>query len=190
MKKLTFSLGLATLALAFVFFAHDAAAQQGGFGGGNFGGGAGGGGGGFASMMGDPTQRAQTQVDALRDTLAVTNDAEWAVISPRLLKVVQLKSDDTMAEVSRMMASMMAQFGGGMPGRASPFGSSTPDPSADALQQALDGNGTVAQVKAALAKFRDAKKQKQAALAQARDALKEVLSLRQEAALTLAGYLE
>ena len=88
-----------------------------------------------------------------------------------------------------MMSSMMAQFGGGMPGGANPLGG-TPDPAADTLQQALDGHGTVAQVKAALAKFRAAKQQKQAELTKAQEALKQVLTVRQEAALALAGYLE
>jgi hypothetical protein len=165
----------------FVFSGHHATAQPVGFGGG--------GGGGFGGMMGDPTQRAQMQVDSLRDSLAVTNDAEWAVISPLLTKVVQLKSSDSMAEISRMMAPMMAQFGGGMGGGASFLGV-TPDPNAGALQQALDGHGTVAQVKAALAKFRAAKQQKQAELTKAQEALKQVLTVRQEAALALAGYLE
>jgi hypothetical protein len=180
MKKLTSFLGLTTLTLTFVLSGHDAAAQPGGFGGG----------GGPGGMMGDPVQRTKMQVDSLRATLAVTNDAEWAVISARLSKVVQLKSDNTMAEITRMMSSMMAQFGGGMPqGGANPFGGA-PDPSADALKQALDGHGSGAQVKAALEKFRDAKKQKQAELSKAQDALKEVISVRQEAALALAGYLE
>ena len=58
------------------------------------------------------------------------------------------------------------------------------------MQQALDNNGTLDQVKAALAKFREAKKQKQAELAKAQDSLKEVLTIRQEAALVAAGYLD
>jgi hypothetical protein len=55
---------------------------------------------------------------------------------------------------------------------------------------ALDGNGSVAQIKDALAKYRAAKLAKQAELTKAQDALKAVLSVRQEATLCLAGYLE
>jgi hypothetical protein len=188
MKNFKSWIGLVTLSLAFALSGHKAAAQ-GGFGG------RGGGGGAFGRMMGDPAQRAQAQVDALHDPLAVTNDAEWNIIAQRLLKVVQLKSDNSIAEIARMAAPFMAMMGGGMGGMGGMGGAANlfgvqPDPTADALQQALDGNGTVAQVKAALAKFREAKKQKQAALAQAQDALKEVLSVRQEAVLALAGYLE
>src|ERR1039457_3634485 len=93
MKNLRSLLGLMTLALAFAVSGHRAAAQ------GGFGGAGGGGGGGFRALMGDPAQRAQMQVNALRDSLVVTNDAEWNVISALLLKVVQLKSDNSMAEI-------------------------------------------------------------------------------------------
>jgi len=187
MKKLQSLLTLTTLALAFALSSHKAAAQPGMGGMGGMGGR-----GGFGAMMGDPAQRAQSQVDSLREPLAVTNDAEWNIISARLLKVVQLKSENTIADVSRMIAPMMAMMGGGMGrmGGAANFLGVQSDPSADALQQALDGNGTSAQIKAALARFREAKKQKQAALAKAQDALKEVLSVRQEAVVALAGYLE
>jgi hypothetical protein len=190
MKKVLSFFTLTTLALAVALSGDKAVAQGGGGyrgGGGGMGAG-GGGGGGFRALMGDPTQRAQMQVDSLRDSLAVTNDADWNVISQLLLKVVQLKSEDSIAEIAKMATPMMAMMGG-MGGGANLFGVQ-PDPTADALQQALDGNGTVAQVKAALAKFREAKKQKQAALAKAQEDLKAVLSVRQEAALALAGYLE
>jgi len=177
MKNLKSLLGLVTLALAFAMSGPKAAAQ-------------GGGPGGFGAMLGDPAQRAQMQVNALRDSLVVTNDAEWNVIAARLLKVVQLKSDSSMAEIAKMMAPMMAMMGGGMGGGAANLLGIQPDRAADALQQALDNHGTLEQVKAALAKFREAKKQKQAELAKAQDSLKEVLSIRQEATLVASGYLE
>jgi len=209
MKQFNSWLTFTVLALAFALSGYKAAAQPdtGGAGGGGYmnGGGGmgyGGGGGGLRALIGDPTQRAEMQVDSLRDTLAVTNDDEWDVISPRLLKVVQLKSDTSMAELSRMMSPMMTYMGagaggmggnmrgmGGMGGIIGMLGAQS-DPAADALQQVLDGQGSVAQVKAALAKFRAAKQQKQAELAKAQEALKAVLSVRQEAALALAGYLE
>jgi hypothetical protein len=215
MKKFNSWFTLSVLAVAFALSGHKAAAQPdmggpagpggGGYmngGGGGYMGGGGGGGGGLRALISDPSQRAEMQVDSLRDTLAVTNDAEWDVISPRLLKVVQLKSENSMAEVSRMMTPLTAWMGagagglggnirgmGGMGGIMGMLGIQS-DPSADALQQALDGQGSVAQVKAALAKFRAVKQQRQAELTKAQDALKTVLSVRQEAALALAGYLE
>jgi hypothetical protein len=124
----------------------------------------------------------------------VTNDAEWDVISPLLLKVVQLKSDNSTDEVGKLVSSFTARMGGGAGGRAggglANLLGTQPDPTADALRMALDGNGSVAQIKDALAKYRAAKLAKQAELTKAQDALKAVLSVRQEATLCLAGYLE
>jgi len=195
MKEFKSLVSVASLALALAFAACNALAQP-GFGGGGFGGGGGGVGGrnGFFAALTDPAQRAQMQVDSLRDSLAVTNDAEWNVIAARLMKVVQIKSDIAMAEVVRMMTPLMAMMPGGiganmLGGGANPFGGAA-DPSADALQKALDNSAPSADVKAALAKFRESKKLKLAELTKAQDALKEVLSVRQEAALALAGYLE
>ena len=103
MKNFKWLSGLVTLSLAFALSGHKAVAQ-GGFGGGGMGGR-----GGFGAMMGDPAQRAQMQVDSLRESLAVTNDAEWNIISQLLLKVVQLKSEQSIAEIARMAAPMMAK---------------------------------------------------------------------------------
>ena len=86
-----------------------------------------------------------------------------------------------------MMAPMMARMGGA--GGPSPFGGLR-DPTADTLQTTLDDKAPAAQVKEALARFRDAKKQKQAELTKSRDTLKELLPTRQEAALAMAGILE
>ena len=205
MKNFRFLLFLATLALAFAFSGYKAAAQPdpggaagGGYmgaPGGGYGGGYGAGGGGLRNLLGDPAQRTQAVVDGLRDTLMVTNDDEWNVISPRLLKVVQIKSDNSAADVSKLVSSFTGMMAGGAGGRNGTGGlanllGTQPDPTADALRMALDGNGTAAQIKVALANYRAAKQQRQAELAKAQAALKEVLTVRQEATLTLAGYLE
>jgi hypothetical protein len=67
---------------------------------------------------------------------------------------------------------------------------SQPDPSADSLRNAIDNNAPNAQVKAALDKFRDSRKQKQAELSKAQEDLRSVLTVRQEAALVLGGMLD
>jgi hypothetical protein len=200
MKNFRFLLFLATLALVFALSGYKAAAQPdygggaggGGYGGGGAYGGGAGGGGGLRNLLGDPAQRSQMLVDSLRDTLMVTNDDEWDVISPRLLKVVQLKSDNSTAEVGKLVSSFTSRLGGGAGGRgglANLLGTQ-PDPTTEALRMALESNGTVAEIKAALANYRAAKLQRQAELAKAQAALKDVLTVRQEAALALAGYLE
>jgi hypothetical protein len=65
-----------------------------------------------------------------------------------------------------------------------------PDPSVDALQTVLDNNAPIAEVKAAMAKVREARLQKRAVLLKAQQDLKDVLSTRQEAVLLLSGQLD
>src|SRR5436190_640126 len=81
--------------------------------------------------------------------------------------------------------------GGGAGGGMRRFpGLGQPDPDTDGLQKALDGDAPSAQVKAALAKLRDTRRQKQAELSKAQEDLRGVLTMRQEAALVLAGMLD
>jgi Spy/CpxP family protein refolding chaperone len=84
-----------------------------------------------------------------------------------------------------MMDGMPGRFGGGrsgMPGRTSPEG--------EALQEALDSNAPTAQTRTLLAKFREARNDKQAALAKTQDDLRAVLTPRQEAIAMLKGLLD
>ena len=127
------------------------------------------------------------------EQLAVTNDAEWNIIEERLSKVARLK----MGTMFSGGAGMMRMFrrggdtgGGGSGGMRRFPGMGEPDPDTDGLQKALDGDATTAQVKAALAKLRDARRQKQAELSRAQEDLRGVLTMRQEATLVLAGMLD
>jgi hypothetical protein len=58
-----------------------------------------------------------------------------------------------------------------------------------AIQRAVDGNASEANTQAALAKLAEARKIHQAALQKAQDDLRKVVTLKQEAVLTLSGYL-
>lgn len=136
----------------------------------------------------DPQQMQQMiqqrMMDGFRQQLAVTNDDEWSVIQERLSKVVRIRMD----MFSGGMGMMRRNGGNGGPGGFRGFG--TPDPSAQSLQNAIDTGAPTAQIKAALEKYRDSRKQKQADLAKAQEDLRSVLTLKQEAALVLAGMLE
>jgi len=79
--------------------------------------------------------------------------------------------------------------GGGGPPRGGFFGSQ-PSPEDDALQQALDNNAPKDQIKTALENVRAARKRKADELAKAQDDLRQVLTLRQEAALVSVGMLD
>lgn len=64
-----------------------------------------------------------------------------------------------------------------------------PMPEAEALQRAIDGKASASELKAALAKYQQARKAKQTELEKAQDELRKVLSLRQEAIATASGLL-
>jgi hypothetical protein len=130
-----------------------------------------------------------------REQLAITNDAEWNIIEARLAKVSKLKMGSMFSSGAGMMKMFRrggdAGGGGGGGGGSRRFpGLGEPDPDMEGLQKALDGEATSAQVKAALTKLRDARRQKQAELSKAQEDLRIVLTTRQEATLVLAGMLD
>jgi hypothetical protein len=157
--------------------------------------GAGGQGGGGRQGRGnfDPAQMQQMMMDRYKQTLEVTDDAEWKAMQPLVQKVMELRRD-TMSGMGRGM------FGRGPRGgdnaqppdqgqqRRGGFGG-TPNPDADALQKAIDSKASKAEIKAALDKYVASRKAKQAALQQAQDDLRKVLTSRQEALATLNGLL-
>ena len=139
-------------------------------------------------------QMQQRMMDNFRERLVVTNDAEWGIIEERLLKVVRARMETMFSGGMGMMGGM--RFGGrgggnnagggfrGFPG----FGQ--PDPDAENLQKTIESNAPTAQIKSALAKLREARKQKQAELAKTQEELRKVLTMRQEATLVLSGILD
>lgn len=141
----------------------------------------------------DPQQRQQMMqkfmMDNFRQQLGVTNDDEWGVIQDRLQKVLRLKMEAALSGGAGMMAGMRRNGGNG-PGFRTFQGMSQPDPSADSLRNALDANAPNAQLKAAMDKLRDSRKQKEAELSKAQEDLRSVLTVRQEATLVLAGMLD
>jgi hypothetical protein len=142
----------------------------------------------------DPAQMQQQMMDRYKETLEVTDDAEWKAMQPLVQKVMESRRD-TMSGMGRGM------FGRGPRGgnNAQPadqqgkqprggFGG-TPNPDADALQKAIDSKASKAEIKAALEKYTASRKAKQAALEQAQADLRKVLTSRQEAIATLNGLL-
>jgi Spy/CpxP family protein refolding chaperone len=122
---------------------------------------------------------------SLRKRMAVTDDAEWGLISARITAVLELRR------------SAGGGFGAGFGGRgggggsddsARPARASTPE--LDALRTAVTNDLTDAEIKARLARLRDARKQNEAKLDKARADLQAVLTVRQEAVAVLAGLLQ
>ena len=73
--------------------------------------------------------------------------------------------------------------------RGGPGGTPPSNPEADALQKAIDAKASTSEMKAAIAKYVEARKEKQAELETAQNNLRKVLTIRQEAVATLAGLL-
>lgn len=184
-------LAAAAIAAALCLSASDSMAQNNGGGGGGGGGRRGGGGGNF-----DPAQARQRMLDRYKETLEVTKDDEWQALQPRIEKVMDARTG---------MGGGMGRgmFGGGRRGGAAQNADAnaqgaqqrrtrpgqTPMPEAEALQKAIDDKAPPAELKAALAKYSDARKAKQEQLKAAQEDLRKLLTPRQEAIASLNGLL-
>src|SRR5437867_3963008 len=179
MKKLNNVLALASVAAVLTLsagqlFAQDQQPQrQRGQGGGNF----------------DPEQARQRMMDNYKERLEVKDDAEWKLISDRIEKVT----------AARREIGFGGGFGGGFGrgGRGGPGGpgggggdnaqavrrafGGEPSEEVQALQKAIDAKAPADEIKAKLAKVREARKEKDAKLEKAQDDLRKVLTVRQEA---------
>jgi hypothetical protein len=139
----------------------------------------------------DPAQMQQRMMERYKETLEVTNDDEWKAIEPLIQKVTEAR----MQTMRGMGGGMFGprRGGGDNPGgdqgqrRGGMFGQ--PSPEQEALQKAIDAKAPKAEIKAALAKYAEARKARQAQLEQAQENLRKVLTARQEAIATLNGLL-
>jgi hypothetical protein len=142
----------------------------------------------------DPAQMRQMMLERMREHYDVKNDAEWKVISERIEKVIEARS------AVGGGAGGLGGFGGRGPGGPGGGGgrgpggpggfNGQPDPEAEALLSAIQSNASADDLKAKLAKLREARKQKTAKLEKAQSDLREVLSARQEAVAVMAGLLK
>jgi hypothetical protein len=138
-------------------------------------------------------QIQQRMMDNFRERLVVTNDAEWGVIEERLSKIVRLRMGIMFSGMGLMGGMRFGGPGGGngTGGGLGGFpGLGQPDPDAENLQKTIESNAPSAQIKSALAKLRETRKQKRAELAKAQEELRNVLTVRQEATLVLSGMLD
>lgn len=149
--------------------------------------------GGFGNF--DPAQMQQRMMERYKEELEVTDDAEWKVIEPRIQKVMEAR----MAAMSGMGRGMFGgpmrppggdnaqPPGGQQPQRRGMFGQ--PSPEAEALEKAIEGKASNAELKNAIEKYTAVRKAKQAELEAAQAELRKVLSVRQEAIATVRGLL-
>jgi hypothetical protein len=159
MKRLYRVLALASVAAAFLVSAGQVQAQ----GRGNF----------------DPEQMRQRMMDNIREQMAVKDDAEWKLLSERIQKVMDARRDIGFGGGMRMFRRPGGDNQGDRGGRGR--GGAEPSAEEQALQKAIDSKATKEELKAAMAKYREAKTAKEAKLQQAQDELKKVLNVQQEA---------
>jgi Spy/CpxP family protein refolding chaperone len=144
------------------------------------------------------TRVLQEILEAHRKSLSVTKDAEWEVISPKLMRVAQLKLDAHAAEVRSLFRGIGMEIGvydgnsTTTPHYAALTGElpTTADPAEDALKKALADQTPLTELDAAVAKVRAVRQQKQADRTKAQSELREVLTPRQAAVLVSRGFLD
>jgi len=142
---------------------------------------------------GDPAEFQQRMMERVKENLEVKDDAEWKALEPLVTKVMEAQREVT---VNRFRGAFGGRGGGGQGGGGQGGGGGgrggfggEPSPEQEALQKAIDAKASNADIKAAVTKYREARKAKEAALTKAQDDLKKVLSVRQEAILVNTGML-
>jgi len=165
---------LVAVAVMVCFFAHRSSAQ------GNF----------------DPAQFRERQLERYRERIEVKSDEDWKKLEPLIGKVMDAQRE---ARMGMGFGGFGGRGGGGARGGGGGNGNQGGNlnraggqriPEATELQKALDDKASAEEVKAKVAKFRDARKVKEAELEKAQGALRKALSPRQEAGAVLVGLLK
>lgn len=138
----------------------------------------------------DPAQFRQRMMERIQENLGASNE-EWKVIEPLLADVME-KQRAVSGSRMRGLGMLFRPPGGGPGGpggdRGGRFGAPQ-DPTIAALQEAIEKKAPASELKAKLAAVQHARKKAEAELEAAREKLRAVLTLEQEAKLTLAGIL-
>lgn len=173
-NKTHHSLVLAAVTVMVGFFTHTSSAQ------GNF----------------DPAQMRERQLERHRERIEVKSDDDWKKLEPIIGKVMDAQRDARSGIGFGGFGGRGGRDGaaggnaGGNQGGNRNRGGGQSTPEVTELQKALDDKASIEDVKAKLAKVREARKAKEAALEKAQDELRKALSPRQEAGAVLAGLLK
>jgi len=133
----------------------------------------------------------QRMLTGLRDRLNITNEEEWSVISPLVLKVTELRRS-SMATGATWGGGggLGAGGGGGGAGGARRTGrGGGGNLEVESLQSAVKDQMPDAEIKARLSRMREVRKANALKLEKAQEDLRAVLTVRQEAIAVLAGLL-
>jgi hypothetical protein len=155
----------------------------------------GGGGGGGRRGNFDPAEFQQRMMENVRDHLSITNDDEWKIVEARVQKVMEARRDAGPPGLGRMFGRRGPGGPGGdngnadRPRRGGGFFGGPPMPELEALNNAVDNKAPTEQVKAAMERYRAARKAKEAALEKAQADLRQILTVKQEAAALSMGLV-
>lgn len=147
----------------------------------------------------DPEQMRQRMMEFYQERLGMSG-AEWGAVQPLLVSVMEKQRAASggggrgFAMFGRGRGGGGAGGGGGRGGEGGGRtrggrGGGEPNPTAEALQAAIEGGDTVT-IKAKLADYRASRKKAAAELQQARGKLRAVLNAKQEGQLVLMGMLD
>ena len=144
----------------------------------------------------DPEQMRQRMEERMRESFGVTDDAEWKVLYERIQKVNEARRD-AVGGMGGMggMRGMMRPPGGAGPGgdtqqqgNRARFGGE-PNPAEEALAKAIESKASKEELKAAMGKYREARKASEDKLAKAQEELKALLTVPQEATALRMGLV-
>ena len=144
----------------------------------------------------DPEEMRQRMNERMREQFGVTDDAEWKAIEGKIQKVNEARRAvgggmgfGAMAFAGRRDA---AAGGGGEGGNRRNFGGfgGEPSPEVAELRKAVDAKASGDELKAKLAKVREARKASEAKLETAQEDLRKILTVRQEAVAVMMGLLK
>ena len=142
----------------------------------------------------DPSEFQKRMLERVKEQLEVTKDDEWKAIEPLVQKVFDVRREAMANGIGRAFGrggrSGGDNNGGGDQNRRGGGFFGEPSAEAQALDKAIESKASKDELKAAMAKFRASKKDKEAKLKDAQDALRKVLSLRQEAIAVANGWLD
>jgi hypothetical protein len=147
----------------------------------------------------DPAQMQEMMMTRYRESLEVTDDAEWKLVAERITKVTTARQAVPQGRGGFGGGGRGGRGGqqpadgaapqGGRRGGGGGFGG-TPNPDMEALQKAIEDKAPADDIKAKLAKVRASTTAANAALDAAQAELKKVLTARQEAIAVTLGLLK
>lgn len=147
----------------------------------------------MAQGRGDPSQFRQMVIDDMHDKMDVKDDAEWNVIAEAIGKVFDARMEIGLPRMGGFFRGRRPGGGdnnsnGDQGGQQRRRGFQSPE--AEDLQKSIDAKAPADEIKAKLAKLREATKVREAKLEKAQEDLKKLLTSRQEAIAVVAGLVK